>query len=235
MTAEFRERRIALAATKGVVAFESRQPVKGKSAAKYWILDSRARFPISQIEKGYALRRNPLIYWLLDLGSNQGPTDYQSVGRIGLQAAPMLTLWVVGFQYVLVGLCDFHRARFVAIRDLGGDPAAANGGFRAMQSAGSTTGYWKAFRLECLLFGFAGLSISAWPRSNCMRSHRGGLRRLQTADSTGQRNGLGEHLGRHYGLLGSGHLLRKPRTSRRSRRRSLTFAVERCRTVISLC
>ncbi len=33
----------------------------GKSAAKYWILDSRDRFPISQIEKGYGLRRNPLI------------------------------------------------------------------------------------------------------------------------------------------------------------------------------
>ena len=47
----------------------------GKSAAKYWILDSRGRFPISQIEKGYGLRRNPLIFWLLDLGSNQGPTD----------------------------------------------------------------------------------------------------------------------------------------------------------------
>ena len=48
----------------------------------------------------------------------------------------------------------------------------------------TTTGYWKAFRLECRVVRLCCFWISAWPPSSCLRSHRGDLRRLRSRQSS---------------------------------------------------
>jgi hypothetical protein len=87
------------------------------------------RFLISQIEKGYALRRNPLI--LLAPRPGLEPGTYGLTGGRSDRAA---------------GRANAHFRG-------SGLPILSSRSLRFLpgESAGSTTGYWKAFRLECLV------------------------------------------------------------------------------------